>query len=80
MGVDAYFANWRGFFGAPNLPQEKVDTFVKVLGDMYKTPEWETVRKRNGWGNLYKPGKEFEAFLLNQEKVISDLMKELGFL
>ncbi|WP_143145139.1 tripartite tricarboxylate transporter substrate binding protein [Arcobacter sp. LA11] len=80
MGVDAYFANWRGFFGAPNLDKAKVDAFAKVLGDMYNTPEWEVVRKRNGWGNLYQPKEKFESFLVNQEKVIGSLMKEMGFL
>lgn len=80
MGVDAYFANWRGFFGAPNLSQDKVDEFAKVIEDMYKTKEWEEVRNRNGWADLYKPTTEFKTFLENQEKVISSLMKEMGFL
>jgi len=80
MGADAYFANWRGFFGAPNLSEEKTLAFAKVIADMYKTDEWEVVRKRNGWANLYKPTKSFEKFLENQEKVIGSLMKEMGFL
>ena len=80
MGVDTFFANWRGFFGAPNLPQEKVNAFAKVLGNMYKTDEWEVVRKRNGWGNLYKPTTSFKRFLEKQEKDIASLMKDLGFL
>jgi len=80
MGVNAYFANWRGFFGAPNLPKAKIDAFAKVLGDMYKTKEWETVRERNGWANLYKPTTQFKTFLEQQEKTISSLMKEMGFL
>lgn len=80
MGVDAFFANWRGFFGAPNLPEEKTKEFVKVLSEMYKTKEWEEVRKRNGWSNLFKPTVFFKKFLENQEKDISTLMKEMGFL
>jgi putative tricarboxylic transport membrane protein len=80
MGADAYFANWRGFFGAPNLSKEKTLAFAKVLADMYKTDEWEVVRKRNGWANLYKPTTSFKRFLENQEKVIGSLMKEMGFL
>jgi putative tricarboxylic transport membrane protein len=47
---------------------------------MYKTPEWETVRARNGWVNVYKPGDEFFSFLEEQEKQVGDLMRELGFL
>ncbi len=80
MGADAYFANWRGFFAAPNLPQAKTDAMAAVLKKMYDTPEWEVVRKRNGWANLYKPTSEFKNFLESQEKVIGSLMTEMGFL
>ncbi len=80
LGVDAYFANWRGFFGAPNLEEHRVKELTEVLKKMYDTPQWEEVRKRNGWTNLYQPTGEFKTFLEEQEKVISTLMKEMGFL
>jgi putative tricarboxylic transport membrane protein len=54
LGHDAVFTNWRGFFGAPGLPSEKADLYAAVLGRMYETPDWEIVRERNGWTNLYK--------------------------
>ena len=68
MGADAFFANWRGFFGAPNLSEEKTQAFANVIGKMYDTPEWEVVRKRNGWANLYQPRAEFKSFLEKQEE------------
>jgi len=80
QGYDATFVNWRGFFAAPGLDAAKRDAYVKALGDVYATPEWETVRARNGWVNIYNPGSDFVKFLENQEAVISGLMKELGFL
>lgn len=80
MGVDAFFANWRGFFGAPNLSKERLDALNSVLKKMYDTPEWEVVRERNGWTNLYQPTNEFKLFLESQEKTIGNLMKDLGFL
>ncbi|WP_458701648.1 tripartite tricarboxylate transporter substrate binding protein [Sulfurospirillum sp. 1307] len=80
MGTDAFFANWRGFFGAPNLSKEKIAAFNSVLKKMYDTPEWEVVRARNGWTNLYQPTDEFRKFLEDQEKTIGSLMKNLGFL
>ena len=80
QGVNATFVNWRGFFAAPGLPAAKRAAYIKVLGAMYKTPQWEKVRARNGWVNIYNPGDKFTAFLENQEKVIKTLMKELGFL
>ena len=72
--------NWRGFFAAPGLPADKADAYRAAIAKMYDTPEWEAVRARNGWVNIYNPGAEFETFLVNQEKVIKDLMIKLGFL
>lgn len=80
QGIDATFVNWRGFFGAPGLPEEKVQAYADMFEKMYATPEWEEVRKRNGWVEIYKPRAEFVTFLEGQEKVVGDLMRELGFL
>ncbi|QGG80461.1 tripartite tricarboxylate transporter substrate binding protein [Litorivicinus lipolyticus] len=80
QGYDAVFINWRGFFGAPGLSEAKQAEYVKALGAMYDTPEWEDVRARNGWVNIYNPGADFTKFLEKQEAEIGGLMKELGFL
>ncbi len=80
QGVDAQFVNWRGFFAAPGLSDEKRAAYIKVLGDVQGTDEWEAVRSRNGWVNIYNPGDDFTAFLQEQEAEIKALMSELGFL
>ncbi|MFV2002144.1 MAG: Bug family tripartite tricarboxylate transporter substrate binding protein, partial [Paracoccaceae bacterium] len=80
QGIDINFVNWRGFFAAPGLPADKLAAYQEVLTKMYDTPEWEAVRARNGWVNIFNPGDDFRAFLENQEAVIGDLMKQLGFL
>jgi len=80
LGYDASFANWRGFFGAPGLPKDKAEGFEAMLKKMYNTKEWEQIRTRRGWENLYNPGQEFYGFLEKQEKVIGDLMRTLGFI
>jgi len=49
-----------------------------MLGDVQKTPEWETVRKRNAWVNIYNPGRKFDSFLKTQTKEMTKLMKKLG--
>ena len=80
QGIDTTFVNWRGFFAAPNLPADKLAAYQDAIAKMYDTPEWETVRARNGWVNIYNNGDDFRVFLEDQEKVIGDLMKKLGFL
>ena len=80
QGIDAEFVNWRGFFAAPGVPDDQLNAYRDVLAKMYDTPEWEEVRAQNGWVNIHNSGDDFVAFLENQEKVISELMKKLGFL
>jgi putative tricarboxylic transport membrane protein len=79
-GNETVFANWRGFFAAPGVSQQKIDEWNKVLNKMYQTNQWATVRDRNGWIDNYKPDQEFYSFLEGQEKQMGSLMKELGFL
>lgn len=80
QGIDTSFVNWRGFFGAPGMPADKVAMYQQALTKMYDTPEWETVRARNGWVNIHNSGDDFKTFLEAQEQTIGDLMKKLGFL
>lgn len=80
QGIDSEFVNWRGFFAAPGLPDDMRTAYIAALSKMYDTPEWEEVRARNGWVNIYNPGDAFTEFLGKQEDVISALMKKLGFL
>ncbi|MFP7673053.1 tripartite tricarboxylate transporter substrate binding protein [Marivita sp. S0852] len=80
QGIDTTFINWRGFFGVPGLPEDIAQTYRDTFAAMYDTEAWETVRARNGWVNIHNSGDDFRAFLEEQEKVIGDLMKKLGFL
>ncbi|MCF2872082.1 tripartite tricarboxylate transporter substrate binding protein [Octadecabacter sp. G9-8] len=80
QGIDTTFVNWRGFFGAPGMSDEKLAQYQDAIAAMYDTEEWETVRARNGWVNIHNPGDDFQTFLEEQETVIGDLMTKLGFL
>ncbi len=74
------FVNWRGFFAAPGLSDDKKKAYIAALEKMYGTPEWKTVRDRNGWVDIFNADADFVKFLEGQEEQIGGLMKELGFL
>lgn len=80
QGIDFVFVNWRGFFGPPGLAAETADRYSNIMREMLDTPEWETLRSRNGWQNLYLGRREFGDFLEQQERDIRALLVELGFL
>ncbi|WP_163834180.1 tripartite tricarboxylate transporter substrate binding protein [Spartinivicinus ruber] len=80
MGNPTVFANWRGFFAAPNLAKPKAEAFAKLLAEMQQSTAWNTTRDRYGWIDNYKANDEFIAFLDEQEKTMKALMQSLGFL
>jgi putative tricarboxylic transport membrane protein len=78
QGYDVQFVNWRGFFGPPNMSNKDKKAISKMLGEVMKTPEWEAVRKRNAWVNIYNSDKDFVKFLEKQTVEMTALMKKLG--
>jgi len=53
QGLDTSFVNWRGFFAAPGLSEERLAAYRGALAKMYETEAWEEVRARNGWVNIH---------------------------
>jgi putative tricarboxylic transport membrane protein len=80
LDVDMEFINWRGFFAAPNLPEDKRAAYAQVLEEMTTTDAWAAVRDRNGWIDIYNAGDDFSAYLANQEAEMEQLMKGMGFI
>ena len=80
QGTEFEFVNWRGFFAAPGISSQAANEYSALLRKMQTTAEWEELRSRNGWQNLFLSREEFVAFLSTQEQEIGDLMSELGFL
>ena len=78
QGYDVQFVNWRGFFGPPGMSNSMKNEIAKMLGDVQKTSEWEAVRARNAWVNIYNPGDDFVKFLEKQTDEMTALMKKLG--
>lgn len=80
QGYPLIFANWRGFFAAPGLSSNQYAKMRATIRQVITTPEFETVRKRNGWSMLHYEGDAFYQFLEQQETEIRTLMTKLGFL
>ena len=80
QGFDAEFVNWRGFFAVPGLSNKTADQYYAMFEEMLDTDEWELLRSRNGWQNLFLGRDDFVSFLEQQEQEVSDLLIELGFL
>lgn len=80
QGYDLLFGNWRGFFAAPGLPEGRYQEMVSTIEQVVATPEFQSIRKRNGWSELQLSGPAFYSYLENQEQEIGTLMREMGYL
>lgn len=80
LGHDVTFTNWRGFFGAPQLPVAAADAHAALLGRVIQTPEWEAIRARHGWQTLYRPRAEFAAMLAGEEEIARQTLSALGII
>ena len=80
MGNETIFVNWRGFFAAPDISQDKVEAWNQVLKKLHKTDLWKKTLVHHGWIDNYKNSQDFKIFLNEQEKQIHTLMQELGFI
>ncbi|WP_417355302.1 tripartite tricarboxylate transporter substrate binding protein [Gallaecimonas pentaromativorans] len=80
LGCDMSFTNWRGLFASPDTPGAKVAEYAALFKKLMATPQWEAVRKRNGWLNLYEEPKTFLQSLERQESDMRQVMQDLGFI
>lgn len=80
QGINATFVNWRGLFGAPEMPDYAVKYWQETLKKMSETDEWKNACKTNGWDNTYLGGEEFVKFLEQENENNKALLSEIGML
>ncbi len=77
---NALFVNWRGFFAAPNATSAEVETYQHLLAEMRNSDAWKTLRARYGWVDLYRPGRQFQRLLEEQEERLRKQLQQLDLL
>lgn len=80
QGVDATFENWRGLFGAPDMPEYAVDYWQTTLEAMVATDEWKAEASKYGWADAYMGSEDFTAFLAEKNEEYKSILAEIGLL
>lgn len=80
QGIDATFENWRGLFGAPNMPQYAVDFWQETLAKMVQSDEWNAERAKHGWADAYMGQEDFTKFLAEKNEEYKTILEEIGLL
>lgn len=79
-GIDTTFINWRGIFGPPNMPEDKVEFWEDKLYQVTQTDQWAEIAKRNGWTQKYRDSEEFAEFLEETNEDYKTILDEIGML
>lgn len=79
-GINSEYINWRGIFGAPDMPEEERRFMEDGLKQMCETAEWKEICSRNGWVESYMGSADFSKFLDNVNEENKTVLAELGML
>ena len=80
QGIDAMFENWRGLFGAPEMPEHAVKFWQETLKKMVETDEWKAEAAKHGWADAYLGQEEFKTFLAETNESYKTILEEIGLL
>jgi putative tricarboxylic transport membrane protein len=68
---------WRGFFGKPGIPKERLEKLEKAFEQVVKDPAWQEYQKKENQIDFYKNSadftKYFEQFMKDGEEVFKGL-------
>lgn len=79
QGYNLTFPIWRGFYGAPGMPEAAVKFWEETLVKMSKSNAWAKVLRDTQWFPFVLTGDRFRRFIDDDTKGFETLLKELGF-
>jgi putative tricarboxylic transport membrane protein len=78
QGIDVELANWRAVVAPPGLNDQQKKDLIDVVDRMHKTKQWQEALKKNDWADLYLAGDQFGAFLKEEDKRVTEILKSIG--
>lgn len=80
QGINVEFANWRGLFGPPGMPDYAVTYWRNALAKMSESASWKKIMAEQAWTPAYMDQPEFKSFLDKTNDEYKDIFEELGIL
>jgi putative tricarboxylic transport membrane protein len=77
-GYDVEIGNWRGFLGAPNMPEDNYQMWVENFKKLNDSDAWHKVLETQGWEQNYLGGAEFGTFIADETTRIGGVLKDAG--
>ncbi|GAA0486463.1 C4-dicarboxylate ABC transporter substrate-binding protein [Paractinoplanes deccanensis] len=78
QGVDVELANWRGVVAPPGIGADDERALEELLLEMTRGAQWRETLQRRGWGDATLAGPEFEQFIDQERRTVTDVLKKMG--
>ncbi|MEU8223067.1 tripartite tricarboxylate transporter substrate binding protein [Kribbella sp. NPDC048915] len=79
-GYDAEVQNWRAIVAPPGIPDADRQRLIDFVTKVNESPEWDAIRKKNGWTDFFKTGDDATKFIAEETTRVQALEKELGII
>jgi putative tricarboxylic transport membrane protein len=78
QGIDVDVQNWRMVAAAPGITDAEKADLVATVEAMANSDQWKAVVSAKGWQNTFLAGDAFAAYLDEQVKATTAVLKDLG--
>jgi len=79
-GLNIEYLMLRGYFMPPGVSKDAVAYYVDMFKKVRDTPEWQKLMSDGAFNTTFMIGDEYTKWVVANEKLHEDLMKEAGFL
>ena len=76
--VDVELANWRGVVAPPGIDTDDERRLEDLLVHMTRTPAWQETLRRRGWIDATLTGPQFEQYIADERRTVTDVLKKMG--
>jgi putative tricarboxylic transport membrane protein len=77
LGYDVTGYNWRGLYVGGNVPDDAYNAWVERLKAVYDSDSWKQAAASNGLVPIWRAGDEFEAYLEQQLKDVTEIVNNI---
>lgn len=78
--IDLAVANWRGFVAPAGLSAEQKKALIETVRAMHETDRWQQALEKYNWKDSFLVGDKFGAFLKDEKKRVTGVLKDLGLI
>jgi putative tricarboxylic transport membrane protein len=78
QGVDVELANWRGVVAPAGISAAEEQALEDLMVRMTRSPAWRETLQRRGWGDATLTGPEFDRYLQDERRRVTEVLVKMG--